>query len=103
MPVALAVMTACGQRSALPKASALATSQSPLSWILEDEVSGKDGQPNDAFGSGVALDDSIAVVGAMQHQVGSAVSAGVAYVFAPDAGAWTQGWELAAADAAKIG
>jgi hypothetical protein len=65
------------------------------SWLEQQELSGSDSTANDYFGSSVALDGSIALVGAYARST--------AYVFQNSAGQWYQQQELTASDAAPSG
>ncbi|HEY2515978.1 MAG TPA: FG-GAP repeat protein, partial [Polyangiaceae bacterium] len=71
----------------------------PLVWTLESEVSSSDGAASDWFGWSVAINGSLAVIGAPSHAVSSKAAAGAAYVFARSGSAWSQQAELTASDA----
>jgi len=67
-------------------------------WTQQDKLLDSDGQPNDLFGSSVALSGGMAVVGArFDDDLGSA--SGSACVFARDlAGVWTQRFKILPSD-----
>jgi hypothetical protein len=60
----------------------------------QGELTATDGANWDFFGLSVAVSGDTAVVGAYQHQVGSTVNAGAAYVFTRTHGAWSFQREL---------
>ena len=72
--------------------------QSGETWSQQAELTASDGAAADFFGYSVAVSGSTAVVGALNHTVGSNSGQGAAYVFAESAGAWTQQVELTASD-----
>jgi hypothetical protein len=73
-----------------PVALAATTSFGPPALLAAS-----DGTAGDGFGSAVAIDGSLAVVGAVGRAGG-----GAAYIFAFESGTWSQQAELTAADAA---
>ncbi len=70
-------------------------------WGQQAELTSSDGAANDQFGGSVGLDGSTAVAGAAYHTVASNSRQGAAYVFADNAGTWSQQAELTASDGAK--
>jgi trimeric autotransporter adhesin len=70
-------------------------------WSQQAELISTDGAAHDHFGDSVALAGSTAVAGAAYHTVGSNGRQGAAYVFAENAGTWTQQAELTASGGAK--
>lgn len=70
--------------------------QSGGSWSQTTELTAADGQPNDSFGSSLALsaDGATALIGA-DHR---ASSTGASYVFSGAGGSWSQSAELTASD-----
>ena len=67
-------------------------------WSQQAELTASDGFDYDLFGTSVAISGSTAFVGAPRHTVGTNVSEGVAYVFAPSGTAWSQQAELTASE-----
>jgi len=67
-------------------------------WTSPAELVAADGAADDQFGSAVAVDGPVAVVGAPHHAVGSDRLRGAAYVFSRQGSAWTQTAELTAPD-----
>jgi hypothetical protein len=68
------------------------------------ELTASDGAANDQLGSSVAIAGNTVVAGAVNHEVGSVVQQGAAYLFAMPPGGWGTGTpltvELTAADGA---
>ncbi len=75
-------------------------SQSGVSWSQVTKITASDGAAGDAFGTSVALTDSVALVGAPLKTVGSNTQQGAAYTFDVAAG-WTQQAELVSSGAAR--
>ncbi len=69
-------------------------------WSQQAELTSSDGAYEDLFGYSVAVSGSMAVVGALQHTVGSNAYQGAAYVFVESGGTWSQQAELTASDGA---
>lgn len=69
-------------------------------WTLQQKLTASDGQPDDAFGSYVAISGDTAVIGAYGDTVGTNVNQGSAYVFVRSGTTWTQQQKLTAADGA---
>ena len=69
-------------------------------WSQQAELTASDGEGEDRFGWSVAVSGSTAVVGAINHPVGSNGQQGTAYVFVKSGGTWTQQQELIASDGA---
>ncbi len=76
--------------------SAYIFSRSGMVWNQEDKVVASDGSSADHFGSALWIDGSTLVVGAPNHNPGSASSGGASYVFAESAGTWSQQQKLTA-------
>ena len=72
--------------------------RSGTTWTQQAQLSAP---ATDAFGWSVALSGDTALVGARQSTVGTAASAGNAYVFTRSGTAWTKQAELKAGDAAE--
>jgi len=76
----------------------------PNGWTNMTEtaqLTASDGQPNDQFGTSVAMSGRTIAVGAPYHSVGSNPAQGASYVFVQPAGGWvnmTQTAELTASD-----
>jgi hypothetical protein len=70
------------------------------SWTMQQELTASDGAISDFFGYSVSVSNKSAVVGAYQHNVGAATSAGAAYVWVESGNSWTMQQELTASDAA---
>ena len=81
------------------------TAEYPLvvdpTWTQQQELIAPDGA-DDAFGYSVAVDGDTAVVGAFNHQVGSNVQQGAAYVFTQSGTTWTLQQKLTASDGAEF-
>ncbi len=69
-------------------------------WSQTAELTASDGAARDYFGNSVALNGTTALVGAVNHQVGSNGSQGAAYVYTETNGVWSQTAELTASDGA---
>lgn len=69
-------------------------------WSEQQKLIASDVEPVNYFGSAVALDGDTAVVGAPYDTFGSNALQGSAYVFARNAGVWTEQAKLFAADGA---
>ena len=99
-----ATLTAVGHRVFLRFDAARARyplNVDPLVWV-EQEVTASDGAASDAFGQAVALNGATALVGAPNHQVGSNVHQGAAYVYTETNGVWSQTAELTASDGGAL-
>lgn len=84
--------------SGLPGTALLFTPQAGL-WHEEDALAANDGTPEDAFGTSLELDGTTLVVGAPNADAPGVASAGAAYVFVLQGGAWIQQAKLTAPDA----
>lgn len=71
------------------------------SWLHQQKILADDGEPEDHFGSRVALRNDVALIGAIAKDSPGAVNAGAAYVFVRVSGAWSQQAKLFAPDAAS--
>ena len=71
-------------------------------WAQQAELVAADGRDRDKFGIAVAISGDTALVGAFQHNVGTSVDQGSAYVFVRSGAAWTQQAELTVADGAAF-
>jgi len=69
------------------------------SWRQTAELRASDGNPEDFFGSAVAISGSTIVVGAPDHAAHGPGPEGAAYVFTGSGSAWTERARLAAAPA----
>lgn len=76
--------------------SAYVFTRSGTSWSQEAKLAASDGGFLDFFGVSVALQEDTAVVGASNHNVGSNVDQGAAYVFTRVGTAWSQEAKLTA-------
>jgi MYXO-CTERM domain-containing protein len=74
--------------------------QSGTTWSTQQELTASDGAISDFFGYSVSVSGTTAIVGALQHNVGTFVSAGAAYVWTQSGTTWTQQAELTASDGA---
>jgi len=74
--------------------------QSGTDWSQTAELTSSDGAAGDNFGTSVAVSGSTAVVGALNHTVGSNAQQGAGYVFVGRGGTWSQQAELTASDGA---
>jgi uncharacterized protein (TIGR03382 family) len=61
--------------------AAYAFTQSGTTWTQQQELTATDGKASDLFGASVAASGDYAMVGAYQHEVGSNLQQGAAYVF----------------------
>jgi hypothetical protein len=68
-------------------------------WTEEQKLLASDGEKDDQFSDGIALDGGIAVIGAFSDDYSGAES-GSAYVYARVAGAWAEQYKLVASDGA---
>ena len=69
-------------------------------WTQQGELTASDGNANDSFGTSVAVDGNLAVIGAPNHLVGNNHGQGVAYLFEPSGSGWAEFEELTASDGA---
>ncbi len=69
-------------------------------WIEEAKLVADDGAPRDLFGSDVAMDESVAVIGASGSISGIGVGAGAAYIFRHNGSSWIQEAKLLPSDTA---
>ena len=76
-------------------------SQSGGVWAETQEIAGNEGASGDAFGNAIVANASVALIGAKGATVGGNTLQGKVYVFAQDAGNWTQGQVLTADDGAS--
>jgi hypothetical protein len=67
-------------------------------WTQQAKMTSPDGGPSDGFGSSVAVSGDTAVVGAHDHDVGTNLEQGSAYVFVRAEGNWVYQAKLTAAD-----
>jgi hypothetical protein len=74
--------------------------QSGGAWTQQAELAASDGAAGDLFGWSVAVSGGTAVVGAINHTVGSNTLQGAAYVFVQSGTTWSQQWELVNSDGA---
>ena len=98
-----ATLTAVGRKVVLRFDAARARyplNVDPLVWV-EQEVTASNGAVGDEFGWPVAVSGATALVGAPNHQVGSNVRQGAAYVYTEANGVWSQTAELTASDGAQ--
>jgi hypothetical protein len=76
--------------------------RSGTTWVQQQELTASDAAAHDAFGTSVGISAGSVVVGAPNHQVGSAFDAGASYVFVQSGTTWTQQQELAPGDIAAF-
>ncbi len=74
--------------------------RSDATWSRQTKLTATDGAAGDEFGSSVALDGSMALVGAWNARIGANEGQGAAYVFALSGATWSQGAKLTAAGGA---
>nr|MDQ3011058.1 FG-GAP repeat protein [Acidobacteriota bacterium] len=74
--------------------------RSGSTWVRAPKLIAADGAGKDFFGTAVAVDGDVVVIGAPGDDIGANVEQGSAYVFARSGAAWTQQQKLAAGDAA---
>ncbi len=67
-------------------------------WTQVSEVTSSDGAASDELGWEVSVSGSVAVVGALWHEVAGQVNQGAAYVYTLSGGVWSQTAELTASD-----
>jgi hypothetical protein len=70
------------------------------SWSQAGKLFATDGQPNDLFGSSIAVDGDTALVGAREATVGDNSGQGAAWLFTRGANGWDGGRRLVATDGA---
>ena len=73
---------------------------SGANWTQQAELTASDTAAGDQFGFSVALNGGAALVGAPDHEVGSTVYQGAAYIFTSSTTNWNQQAELTASDGA---
>lgn len=66
--------------------------------IVSKKVVASDGQPNDFFGSSVAVEGDVAFVGAPNATINGIAACGAVYVFKKIHGVWTETQKLTASD-----
>jgi VCBS repeat-containing protein len=74
--------------------------QSNGTWSQAQKLTANDGAASDEFGTSVALDGSIALVGALYADVNGHIQQGASYVFTQLNGTWSQAQKLTASDGA---
>ena len=74
--------------------------RSPEQWVFKQKLLASDGDSENRFGSAVAIDESVAVIGAFGHFHSDESGSGSAYVFRYDGSVWTEEQELLASDGA---
>ncbi|MBC8098080.1 MAG: FG-GAP repeat protein [Armatimonadetes bacterium] len=76
---------------------------SGTTWTQQQKLTASDGEADDRFGFGVALNNTgdIALVSAVYQDIGANVSQGSAYVFTRSGTTWTQQQKLIASDGAE--
>jgi hypothetical protein len=67
-------------------------------WVEQARLVAEDGQADDWFGRSVAVNGSVAAVGAIQAEVNGENGEGAVYVFERSGGTWTQQQKLRASD-----
>ncbi|MGH8274013.1 MAG: Ig-like domain-containing protein [Gammaproteobacteria bacterium] len=70
----------------------------PLVWMQQQILIASDGAASDFFGTSMALEGDIAVVGSPQATVNGNLQQGAVYVFKQSAGAWSETAKLTADD-----
>ncbi len=70
-------------------------------WSQQAELTGADSALNDQFGGSVSISGNTALVGALDHAVGSNTDEGAVYVFTESGGTWSEQAELTAPDGAS--
>ncbi len=80
--------------------SAYVFTRSGTTWSQQQELTASDGTGSDHFGTSVSISGTSLVIGAGDHQVGSHVQQGSAYVFTSNGTTWSQQQELTAGDGA---
>ena len=72
-------------------------------WALEATLTPSDGNIGDGFGTSIALQGDVAVIGSPvdYHEEADLSEAGSAYLFARSSGVWTETFKLTASDAAE--
>ena len=78
--------------------SAYVFTRSDSTWTQQQKLVANDGAAGDNFGTAVALDGDMLVVGALNDVVGANGRQGSAYVFGRSGSTWTQQQKLAAND-----
>ncbi len=67
-------------------------------WIEQQKLLASDGESDNRFGSAVAIDGEVAVIGAFGHFHSGKSGSGSAYVFRYDGSGWNEEQELLASD-----
>lgn len=78
--------------------SAYVFTRTGSTWSQQSRLQAADASAEDFFGSSVALDGNVAVVGAERDDVSGMISSGSAYVFQFNGSSWQQQTKLASAD-----
>ena len=74
--------------------------RSPEQWVFKQKLLASDGDSENHFGSAVAIEADVAVIGAFGHFHSDESGSGSAYVFRYDGSVWTEEQELLASDGA---
>lgn len=70
-------------------------------WQLQQKLVNVDAQPDDEFGTSVAIEGDTIVVGAIYADVGNTLSTGAVFVFSRVGGSWVQSQKIVASDYAQ--
>lgn len=73
--------------------------QAITGWVFEAKLTASDGAAGDAFGSAVAMEGNMAIIGAINADAGAIVDCGAVYVYERSGMVWTERSKLVAADA----
>jgi hypothetical protein len=68
------------------------------SWIEEQKITASDGTVHDTYGTAVALDGDVAVIGAPEEFVKGSLEAGAVYIYRFDGTTWNEEQKLKASD-----
>ena len=74
--------------------------RSPEQWVFKQKLLASDGDSENQFGIALAIDGSVAIIGAFGHLHDDESGSGSAYVFRYDGSTWIEEQELLASDGA---
>jgi len=63
-------------------------------WVLNQKILASDGGPNHGFGSGVAIYDTVAVIGASGKTTAKGINSGSVYIFTYNGSQWIERFQI---------
>ncbi len=85
------------------RGAAYVFTRGPGGWTLEQKLLASDGANPDQFGTSVALDGDVALIGAEQKEIDGNPRQGAAYIFRRSGTTWTEEQRLTASDGGPEG